>query len=699
MAHSSSPPSASPLRFGVGIAFLVAAIGASGTLVASHLGGVGIPGCGAAVGCADASKSALGTVPGIGLPTASLGVAYFAAVLAGYLGTRGSPGSTARWIARLGALASVGFLVGSVVLKVLCVYCLVSHAANLAFLVVLETTARTASRRSAGFWPALATFLVVGGGLGLAEAGVRSRAREKAEQELRDSTQDAIKQSIRNESAGQVPVDESETTGGDGVKGAAPGAVAGAQGTDAPKGPTSDVAAGDTEPAAETTEAETTVEATPATPGFTGRYRLGPEVAPVRVVIFSDYQCPECKVMERQVMDVVAKHPNVSVSAKHFPFCTDCNKYMPAGNNKHPNACRAARAAEAAGKIGGGEAFWAMHAWNFEVNGVFTESELDAKVASMGLDGAAFKAAYNDPAINALVESDVEEGMALGLRFTPTVFVNGVELRGILATDALMRAVEAILESNPKPVSASADRPPDLMQKVVDDWRAEPLQREPTDLRSWSVGPEGASLHLMMWGDYSEPFTARADAVVRALVTSRTDLRYTFRHYPVDKACNMFARQTMHPFSCVASRAAEAAGQLGGSEGYWKMHEWLLANQKQPGGAPPGGQPLTEPLVLAQAKAMGFDEAAFLAAYRGPEAKKAIEEDARGGARINVQSLPTIVLNGQRVPRWFVGESIVLDRIIDAAAKDVAAKAATPPPPSPTTPPTTPPAPKPASGG
>lgn len=677
MAHAPLPPTVSPLRFGTGIAFLGVAAAASGTLVASHLGGVGVPGCGAAGGCADASKSVLGTVPGIGLPTASLGVAYFAAVLAGYLGTRGSPGSTARWIARLGALASVGFLVGSVVLKVLCVYCIVSHAANLAFLVVLETTARTASRRSAGFWPALATFLVVGGGLGLAEAGVRSRAREKAEQELRDSTQDAIKQSIRNESAGQVDRDE-KAAGGEGPDGAVTGPVTGAQGAGtAPKGPAPDVTtegAGAT-PAANEVSPAVTAETTTASPGFTGRYRLGPEVAPVRVVIFSDYQCPECKVMERQVMDVVAKHPNVSVSAKHFPFCTDCNKYMPPGNNKHPNACRAARAAEAAGKVGGGEAFWAMHAWNFEVNGVFTESELDARVASMGLDVAAFKAAYNDPAINALVESDVEEGMALGLRFTPTVFVNGVELRGIMATDALLRAVEAILASDPTPVSASADRPPDLMQKVVDDWRAEPLQREPTDQRSWSVGPEGAALHLMMWGDYSEPFTARADAVVRGLVSSRTDLRYTFRHYPVDKTCNMFARQTMHPFSCVASRAAEAAGQLGGSEGYWKMHEWLLANQRQPGGAPPGGQPLTEPLVLAQAKAMGFDEAAFLAAYRGPEAKKAIEEDARGGARVNVQSLPTIVLNGQRVPRWFVGESIVLDRIIDAAAKDVAAKA------------------------
>lgn len=631
----------------MGVVLLLIGAGASGMLVASHLGGIGLPGCGAVGGCADASKSVLGSVPLVGLPTASVGLAYFVAVLIGYLGARGAPGASARWIARVGALASIGFLVGSVVLKVLCWYCIVSHAANLLFVVLLETTARGGARRGAGFWPALAVFLLASGALGLAEAGVRTRAREKQEQELRDSTRDVIQQATRER--GAAPEDENAADQSESVVGAA----------------SADAGAGTEEGAA---RAASDVADAPA---FTGRYRIGPEVAPVRIVIFSDYQCPECKMMERQALEVVAKHPEVSLSAKHFPFCTECNKYMPAGNNKHPNACRAARAAEAAGRVGGGDAFWEIHRWNFDVNGVFTDAELDAKVASMGMDVGAFRAAYVDPSTLAMVEGDVEEGMALGLRFTPTVFINGVELRGVVATDALMRAVEAVLATNPKPQGPTADRPPDLMQKVVEDWRAEPLGREPTDTRAWSVGPEGAALHLMLWGDYSEPFTARADAHARALVAARSDLRYTFRHYPVDKRCNMFARQTMFPYSCSAALGAEAAGLLGGAEGYWKMHEWLLSHQPAPG----VGGGFTEQGIVARAVEMGLDESAFLAAMRGKEAKAAVDEDARGGARVNVQSLPTMVLNGKRVPRWFVGEAIVLDRIIEAAAADAAAGA------------------------
>ena len=660
LATSEPKPASSSARTVAGAILLLVAAASSAMLVASHLGGIGLPGCAAVGGCADASRSVLGSVPFLGLPTASVGLAYFLAVLAGYVGTRGRPGAAARWVARIGALASIGFLIGSAALHLLCWYCIASHLANLAFLVVLETTPRTGVRRSAGFWPALATFLLASGALGIAETGARSRAREKQEKDLRESTQEVIRQSARQP---DTSASESPSTDTTPARDPIPETTTNAAANMSSSTPTGTP---DTEP---TTPTETT-------PAFTGRYRIGPEVAPVRIVIFSDYQCPECKLMERQALDVLAKHPEVSLSAKHFPFCTDCNRHMPPGNNKHPNACRAALAAEAAGKIGGNDAFWAIHKWNFEVNGVFTPQELEAKVASLGLDAAAFRAAFTDPATNALVVGDVEEGMALGLRFTPTVYINGVELRGVVATDALLRAVEAVLSTNPTPQPPTADRPPNLLQKVVEDWRAEPQNREPTDQRAWSVGPEAAPLHLMMWGDYSEPFTAKADAVARSLVASRTDLRYTFRHYPVDKSCNMFARQTMFPYSCAASRAVEAAGQLGGSEAYWSFHEWALANQVQPGGAPPGGQPLTEQRLLAHAVEMGFDQTAFLAAMRGKDVKAAIDEDGRGGARVNVQSLPTLVLNGRKIPRWFVGEDVVLERIIEAAAKD--ADAATP---------------------
>jgi protein-disulfide isomerase len=79
---------------------------------------------------------------------------------------------------------------------------------------------------------------------------------------------------------------------------------------------------------------------------FTGSYRIGPEQTPVRVVIFSDYQCPFCGILGKQARELVEERSDVSLLARHYPLCTDSNKHTQ--KKMHPNVCEAARAAEAA---------------------------------------------------------------------------------------------------------------------------------------------------------------------------------------------------------------------------------------------------------------------------------------------------------------------------------------------------------------
>lgn len=658
----SAGPGAPLGRLVLGTLMMVVAAGSTGALVLEHFGGVGLPGCGAGGGCGAAAKSEYGSVPGLGLPTSIVGLAYFVAVLVGYLVTRGNPGSLSRWVARLGLLASIGFLVVSVLEQLLCPYCIVSHLANLAFVVILETTRRAPSgggrpRASAGLWPALATFLVFMGVMGIAEANAQTKARAKAEQELRDSTSRMVAQGTADQNANAPDPTTPDPTTPDPT-----GADSTAPGEAAPQSGAPEVIAKRDEPKA--IEPADATPAPAARTGFTGRYRLGPEASPVRIVIFSDYQCPECKFMEGQAMAVLAKHPQVSLSAKHFPFSTDCNRHLPPGNNKHPNACRAARATEAAGMVGGNNAFWEMHKWVFSVNGLFDDATLMRQVGAMGLDAAAFARAFNDPATSALVSGDIEEGMSLGVMFTPTVFINGVELRGTNASNALMLATEALLGANVPALTSANDKPAGLEQKVIDDWRASVEQREPTDNTAWSIGPADAPLHLMLWGDYREVNTPRADAILRRLATTRTDLRYTFRHYPFDQGCNMFVRETRHPLACRASQAAEVVGSLAGAEAYWAMHAWLMENQRA----------TEQEIVVRALELTGLEQEAFLALYRGREVAAVIREDVNGGQRIGIRSLPTLMLNGRVVPRWFVGERPYIEEIINAAGKDAAPK-------------------------
>ena len=50
------------------------------------------------------------------------------------------------------------------------------------------------------------------------------------------------------------------------------------------------------------------------------RHRFGPEDAAIQIVMFTDYQCPDCYRIEKQLDDLVAANADISVSVKHFPL-------------------------------------------------------------------------------------------------------------------------------------------------------------------------------------------------------------------------------------------------------------------------------------------------------------------------------------------------------------------------------------------
>jgi protein-disulfide isomerase len=169
--------------------------------------------------------------------------------------------------------------------------------------------------------------------------------------------------------------------------------------------------------------------ASTATAFAPGRYNLGPASAKVHVTVVSDYQCPSCRTIDAQLRALTARRSDISISARHFPFCTDCNDHV--GKTLHPNSCRAALAAEAAGQVGGANAFWQMHDWLIERRGEFTDDQLQQFVRVIGLDRNAFSAAMQSNETLAVIRSDTVAADAAGLTYTPMVFING---RAIIGT-------------------------------------------------------------------------------------------------------------------------------------------------------------------------------------------------------------------------------------------------------------------------
>jgi protein-disulfide isomerase len=584
---TSSPSCPRWVFVSAAIALLVAAGGAT-MLTISRFVGMWLPGCGPGGGCDQAADSFWGSLPGLGWPTSSIGLAYFIAMLVAWIVSRGAPPPTFRWIARFGAAMSIVFLIAMGVGGYFCSYCLICHLANFVFVGLAELSRRTAPARMSVFASAAITFLVVTGVLFAFEVIQADVIEQRAEEALAEST---------------ANID-----------------VTGDQG------------------------------------GFRGRYIKGPTNAPIRVVVFSDYQCTDCKKIEGDLMRILDERDDVSLSVKHFPFCPACNNHIK--KNIHPNACWAARAAETAGILGGDEGFFRMHEWLFEQGGSFDVETLRAGVAQLGFEPHEFLAIMQDEKQTLpQIYADADEGKSLGLHYTPMIFVNGNELKGFLAPNAVQRMIDKVAAENPQPAVASADRPPTAEEKYVADWRERPVMRTPPDKQSWPVGPADAPVRIELYSDLTEPLTDEIMAIIGALMAQRSDIRFDFRHFPVNQACNPEVPRTVRQDGCLAAQAVEAAGLLGGTETYWLMLDWVVQNRGQ----------LSMASIRAAAPAMGLDPDALQAMMQSPQVAQGIAADARAGKRQRLRGIPAVVVNEKFVPRWKLQGADIMGTIVQEA--------------------------------
>ncbi len=661
LAGGSGPSAAAgaPVRVTLGAIFAGVSAAASLMLVLEHLGGISLPGCGEDSACAQAANSVWGSVKlgGFTWPVSYLGLAYFLAALLTWLVLRGVVPPAFRNLVRVGALISLGYC-GIIVAKwMICPYCLAAHAGNFAFWIVVETAATSRLRLRTAAVSLGSVFAVATLALGIWDAQHRAAAQAKAEQERSETAQQIIERSRQTPPAPPKAPPASNPVA---TRPAPPPKPPAPPAPPTPKPPATASAPG-------SKPASLPADTQPATPAcFTGRYRVGPEEAAIRIVMFTDYQCNDCYNIEQQLVKLYNTRDDLSVSIKHFPFNTDCNPGMK--STMHANACWAARAAEAAGQLWGPEGFWKMHVWLFEQRGEFqSTAELERGIREIGYDPAGFVRVMTSDATLAAVRADVVEARRYGLFFTPMIFINGVELRGWVAPNALIRTVEQVAATNPPPRSCEADQPDLAHEKYVGDWREQAKLTLPPDKQAWCLGPDSAPVKVVLWGDYQEEGSAKADASIRAFMAGRNDVQYTYRHFPFNSDCNPNLKEQRFPNACRAARAAEAAGKLGGHDGYWKMHVWLMENREQ----------FSDETLRAAAAELGFDADALFAAMDDPAVEANIVDDTQAAKRLPVlrhgmpaglHSIPTIFVNGRYIPRTQLDGDSVLDDILREAA-------------------------------
>jgi predicted DsbA family dithiol-disulfide isomerase/uncharacterized membrane protein len=593
--------------FVLGCLCLLTAASASFMLSLEHVGQISLPGCGEHSACAKAIAGRWGSVPIIHWPVAFLGFAYFTGMMAAWFLSRSGISLFLRNIAALGALFSLAFTTLVVIERTFCYYCLAAHAANFCFYVIIEKSRGKASLSRRTGMILIFTFMCVS--IILAAVFIRTR---------KDISR--LQEKDRKTSAARVIAADKQRA------------------ASKPKGANESIK--------------------PWSEGFTGRYHLGPAKAAARIVMITDYQCRDCVRFEKEALALASGNQSVSLSIKHFPMCTGCNPYI--HKNLHPNACWAARAAETAGILKGNEGFFQMHQWLFERNGTFDDKQLRSAIREFGFNEDKFISVMTGEETLALVHADIEEAMWLGLHYTPMIFVNGIELRGIFASNALIRTVTEVLSKNPPELNALRDHPPPALEKCVADWREQPARILSPDNVPRMLGPKNARLQVVVWGDFQEPNTVDLDGFLRKYVGGCNDASYTYRHYPVSRECNPETTLDKHPLACLAARGAEAAGQMGGEPAYWKMHIWLMDNRNG----------LSNRRLLAYAAELGFDTGRFSQLMESEAVTGAINEDCSAARRMNASAIPLIFVNNKIVPRWRFQGGIVLDSILRAALEE-----------------------------
>lgn len=597
-----------------GGALLIAAAVASALLSAKHIWSLELAGCGPHDDCEWVLHSRWGSLAG--WPVAFLGLAYFCGLLSLWMTTAWEGfGRVLRNVARLGAAGSGGFLVIMLLEGRYCFWCVAVQAANLGWWSVVECAGWRA--RPVRAFPGLAhglalcVFVLVAVTARLFEYGQQLRVQEAEHR--------AAWESIARIGLPEKPTEQEVST---------------------------DAADADDAQRATSSLAEPGV--------FAGRYRLGPADAAVRIVAIQSYRCRLCQQVEEALGDLLSERSDVSLSIKHFPMDANCNRYM-YGRSPQPKACMGARAAESIGRLGGADAFWHIHRWLFERGGLFSSQQIEGEVRALGLDVQQFRELYHSQEIAELIAADIDDGVEVGLGFTPMIFVNGYELEGWRSAGALSAAVQraASLHTAARP----GDRPAPAIDAQFRGWQE---QGESITLRhdEHVRGPEDAAVTVVVFADYCCPFHRAANELLQQAIRGRDDVRYVFRHFPIDDTCNERVEVEGNAGACEAARVVEAANLLAGPQGYWRVHDWLLAN--------PGR---FDPRKLGPlAREWGLDSDALQAVMCDEAVEKRIRADLALARELDVTRSPTIYVNGKWVQIWRTPG--LLERIIASAAEE-----------------------------
>ncbi len=156
--------------------------------------------------------------------------------------------------------------------------------------------------------------------------------------------------------------------------------------------------------------------------------------APIRISVFSDFQCPFCKVVAEQIPELIRRYPTqINVQYLFYPLDANCNSNVKA--KMHPYACEAAYIAAC-----DPAKFAEVHDEIFEMQDKIGDETLLELSKKHNLNGCN----QNVDVKNKVIEA-INQGTKYNLKSTPTIIVNGKKIEGTIPNRQFFAIFDDIL--------------------------------------------------------------------------------------------------------------------------------------------------------------------------------------------------------------------------------------------------------------
>lgn len=141
--------------------------------------------------------------------------------------------------------------------------------------------------------------------------------------------------------------------------------------------------------------------------------------APIQIVEFADFECPFSREESLVIRELMLRFPEkINFVYRDFPL-TDI----------HPHAFRASEAANCAHDQ---EKFWPMHDKLYQNAQRLTDNDIKRYALETGLNIAQFNVCFDSRKYKEEIEQDRADGIAAGVKGTPTFFINGTRVPGAI---------------------------------------------------------------------------------------------------------------------------------------------------------------------------------------------------------------------------------------------------------------------------